>query len=505
MLRIYLKTVVATLFAAALAAPSMAFARDELKRSLGGREIGLTQCKAVERDVHRDVPILLDAREGDDGLVSQAAGIWERLAGDDAYGTMQSIVEWGGVFAPEGVRAVMLTTGDGYHDALSASGIAGLAGAPVLITPSGYLGAQARAEIEWLQPERVIVVGGELSVSESVLNEVRALGPTVSRVHGTNAVDTAVAVFRDGAGFWGKTAFVAASTGYWDALAAAPLSYWGKAPIFLAEADGTLGQGTVDAIAEGGFENVLIAGGPMSVSDVVFDQLPGIRVERIYGDTAIVTSSELASFGIAAGMSFDVVAVASTNSYHDALTGAALAGRIGAPLILVGQYGGTRSFLDLTLSGMAPSGGLVFGGPLSVSEENYSYLSNGTPILPEAFVGTWRAVESPLDSRDVFAGWNASGLTDDLVIGADGTYREDDVYSDDVIHEEGYWVADGPDSILLYYFTDVEGVRYEYTTATMVGGELVRGGTNGSILTYARVDGLSPAPTPVAPEPQPAG
>lgn len=312
------------------------------------------------------------------------AASWKRLWGQDAYDTMRAIVDEGDVFSPERVRSVIIATGEGYHDALSASGIAGLEDAPVLITPTASLGGQAREEIQRLQPETAYVVGGPMSVSEGVLDEVRSLGVGVVRLSGEAAPDTAVEVYNSRRGDWGQTAVVAASTGYWDALAAAPYAYAADAPMFLTGPDGLLGQKTVDAILGGGFTRVLVSGGPLSVSEGVVGQLPGVEVVRRSGQSALETSAEVATWARGEALDGNALAVASSSSYHDALTGAPLAGMLRAPLVLVDPTGGLQAY-D-AVGGAGFTRGYVFGGPMSVSDENYTRLSDtlvADPALDE--------------------------------------------------------------------------------------------------------------------------
>ena len=59
------------------------------------------------------------------------------------------------------------------------------------------------------------------------------------------------------------------------------------------------------------------------------------RVERLAGGTAWETSAKVAERALTLGMSADGVGAADGNGYWDALTGAALCGHSGAPLMLV--------------------------------------------------------------------------------------------------------------------------------------------------------------------------
>lgn len=310
------------------------------------------------------------------------ATTWDRLAGSDAYDTMQQVVAAEGSFEPDQVDSVVLATGDGYWDALAASGLAGLTGAPVLITPSGRLSDQARAEIERLTPSRVLIMGGRSSVADSVEAEVEELCDDVRRVSGPAAPDTAVAAWYEGVG-WSSTAIVATANGYWDALSIAPYAYANKAPIFLTEAGNRLGESALIALREGGFSRVIIVGGPAVVSLEVEDQLAGIAVTRLAGIDAIGTSAAIACWEIDEGMGVEGLCVATSNGYWDALTGAAFAGKNRSVLVLANAdaYGAIDAALD-KVWGASPASGHVLGGNAAVPEPVLTYLRNEAGTRP---------------------------------------------------------------------------------------------------------------------------
>ena len=110
-------------------------------------------------------------------------------------------------------------------DALSSEGLAGIDGAPVLVTDSRTLSSQTKHVIETLGAKRAVVVGGPESVSDSVVSDLEALlGSRPERVAGADAQATSRAVYhaRD---TWAKTAFVATSSTFQDALSVTPYAF----------------------------------------------------------------------------------------------------------------------------------------------------------------------------------------------------------------------------------------------------------------------------------------
>ncbi len=260
------------------------------------------------------------------------AGVWKRLAGNTALSTMKAIVNEGWTESEYAIVA----TNKGYQDALSASGLAGLLGCPVLMTAPDALSTQTKALIESKKVRNVVIVGGTAAVSDAVKGQIEALGAKVERVAGNTAVGTANKVYDYGKtvnGGWGSDAIVATSGSYHDALSIAPYAYAKKAPIFLARAkDGTLGDATASRVKAKNFTRTLIAGGTAAVASSVDGQVT--KPMRLAGNTAYGTCKKVAEFCLQNGMTASHMGVATGRSYHDALAGAALCGKMNSILVL---------------------------------------------------------------------------------------------------------------------------------------------------------------------------
>ena len=299
-----------------------------------------------------------------------------RLAGSNAFGTMTQIVNTG--FADNSCDTVILATFDGYWDALAASGLAGLKSCPVLMTNSDSLSAEAQAQITRLGAKNVIIAGGTAAVSSKVETQVKALGCTVTRAAGANAVGTSIEVYKLGKGSWGDTCIVATVNGYYDALSASPYAYAKNAPIFLANSDGTISSEVVAAIKAGGFSRVIIAGGTSCVSAAAATALgkdTGATVKRVAGANCFETSTAIAQLCLDEGMKMTCVSFATgLKGYYDALCGAALCGKNASPILLVDDgYTQGIDFLKANASGVSQP--YVFGGTAAVSASVYNEIS----------------------------------------------------------------------------------------------------------------------------------
>ena len=296
-----------------------------------------------------------------------------RLSGQTALDTMSAIVD-AGSFPKSGT--VVLATSGGYWDALTAAGVAGLAGAPVLMTDGSSLSPQTRAQISKLKPKTIVICGGTAAVTKKVENDAKSAagGAAAVRCAGQTATGTACEIFKNGKRFgtWSDAAFVCTNAGYWDALAAAPVSYARHMPIFLTEGASSISKETLNTMKAGGVKRVYIVGGEAAISPNVLRQIQdaGIPVAgRLWGYTAIETSEAVAGFGVdTMKMAANNLGIATSGGYWDALAGAALCGRMGSVLVLV-DGPSAHSIWEFVWSRSESIANIyVFGGTAAISK-----------------------------------------------------------------------------------------------------------------------------------------
>ena len=312
---------------------------------------------------------------------------WTRLAGDNAFKTMSKVID-AGKFAKGGT--VVLASLEGYWDALTAAGIAGLEKAPVVMSTPDGLSAEAKAQLKKLAPKKIVVCGGTYWLPQKVLDQAKAAAgtsPAVVRLAGSNAAATAEKIAAQGAGSWSGTAIVATAGTFQDALAAAPIAWAKKMPIFLAQFDSAKGSGyisksTINAMKDVGIKKCYIAGGTYWIPKKVEDDLKaaGITViKRLGGKTAVETSGLIAQEAVSAlGMKAEKMGVANVAQHYDALASASFCGKANSVLVLV------KDSKSSVISGFVKSSkasmtkGYVFGGTGSVSEASMNALKAAT-------------------------------------------------------------------------------------------------------------------------------
>ncbi|WP_026482409.1 carboxypeptidase regulatory-like domain-containing protein, partial [Agromyces subbeticus] len=123
------------------------------------------------------------------GSVGQAV---TRLAGPDRYATSVAISK--SQFGP-GVPVAFIASSANFPDALAGAPAAGISGGPMLLTDPNALPDTITAELERLQPERIVILGGTGTISADVEALLDALRPgAVTRLAGSDRYATSVAI-----------------------------------------------------------------------------------------------------------------------------------------------------------------------------------------------------------------------------------------------------------------------------------------------------------------------
>jgi len=306
-----------------------------------GEEVEATATHAYAADGTYTVAVTATPTAGTPTTVTvavQVGGGVAQLAGDDRHETAERISRED--FPNDGdAGAVLLARSDSFADALAASSVAVFEDAPVLLTTSTQLPASVLDEISRAlgATGTVYLLGGEAAISPQVETALEALGYTVVRIAGDDRIATSLALaqFLVDAGVEVDEVVLASAANFPDALAAAAYAGGAEAPVLLTGPDG-LDQRVAEFLTALGDVEVHVAGGPAAVSDKVLADLValGLEVERLSGDDRYETAVELAE---ALYVGPTKVVLATGADFPDALAGAAMASRDGAPVLLVGD------------------------------------------------------------------------------------------------------------------------------------------------------------------------
>ncbi|WP_413318569.1 cell wall-binding repeat-containing protein [Agrococcus sp. 1P02AA] len=255
----------------------------------------------------------------------------DRIAGGNRFETAVAISQQG---YPEGADVVYIASGQTFPDGLAAAPAAAREEAPLLLTMANALSPAVVDEIERLSPERIVIVGGEPSVSAAVADQLADMAATVDRVGGVNRFETS-RLIAEYAFESSANAFIATGRNFPDALSAGAAAGSVDAPILLVDGmAGDVDEATMAELDRLGAQNVYLQGDQRSMSNGIeldFDNA-GLVVHRFAGanrfQTAVLVNQAFFTAPVPA------MYIASGMKFPDALSASALAAAEGAPLYL---------------------------------------------------------------------------------------------------------------------------------------------------------------------------
>jgi putative cell wall-binding protein len=201
----------------------------------------------------------------------QTGGGFTRLFGADRYATAAAISS--NTFAP-GVPTVYVTTGENWPDALAAVPHAARDGGPLLLTRGSAVPDSIGAELDRLDPGRIIVVGGPAVVSDAAVAALDAYdtGGGVQRIGGVDRYDTAARLSSVHHPAGAALAYVATGQNFPDALGAGPAAAVRGAPTILVRSTSIPPHsgGELDRLNPG---RIILLGGPPVITRSVQEAL----------------------------------------------------------------------------------------------------------------------------------------------------------------------------------------------------------------------------------------
>ncbi|WP_052504487.1 cell wall-binding repeat-containing protein [Rossellomorea aquimaris] len=260
----------------------------------------------------------------------------ERIYGADRYETALQVALKGW---DSGSDEMILATGANYPDALAGAPLAYHRDAPILLTSKHTLHPSAQKGIEELDVKKVTILGGPGVISDNVVEEIKDLGVSVTRISGKDRYETAVAISKSLPNH--DAAVVVSGKNYPDALSIASIAAQEGYPILLTEKDtipaSTLAQANT-------YKQNYVIGGTGVISQSVLTKLN--HPTRISGVNRYETNASIIQkFNVHTGSVF----FATGTQFADALTGSALAAHTGAPLLLTTPEGLHPAIKDLMI------------------------------------------------------------------------------------------------------------------------------------------------------------
>ena len=279
--------------------------------------------------------------------------------------------------ADQPFKNIIIASGTNYADALSASYLAAVKNAPILITSEHE--PVIDSIVEYIKRNaandcQIYIIGGEAAVSEKIVNKLSQF--SVLRISGENRYSTNLEVLR-AAGVYDEDILVVSGADYADALCASAV---GKPILLVNNKTEKLTNEQEDLLktlgnSEGVFPNAYIIGGTAAVNKGIEEQLGCIfsYTERVCGNNRFDTSLQVAA-AFFDKSSLDSIIVAYGLNYPDGLCAGPFAFKLGRPMLLVtdNNIANAQAFVEST----DVSKVIAIGGPALISDLTLKRISN---------------------------------------------------------------------------------------------------------------------------------
>ncbi|MDH6182169.1 beta-xylosidase/putative cell wall-binding protein [Microbacteriaceae bacterium SG_E_30_P1] len=329
--------------------------------ALAGTPGSQNQIDAPERELSLELAKLAVIAEGsvDPGDVTV-----DRIAGANRYEVAANISQEA---YPDTAPVVYVASGANYPDALSAGPAAAHEGGPLLLVQPNAIPQVIADEIERLDPDKIVVVGGTASVTEGVFNDLSALTDETLRIAGANRYEVSRSIAEYAFGEDVPLVYLATGETFPDALAAGGAAGSRNAPVVLVRGSATaLDDETADLLEALGAEKTRVLGGEASVSPGVFAGVNAVApATRLGGANRYEAARTINSDAFE---SAERAFIATGLNFPDALAGSAWAAFVGAPLYVAPQSCVTTGVLaDLESLGVTHV--TLLGGEASLTPE----------------------------------------------------------------------------------------------------------------------------------------
>ena len=300
-----------------------------------------------------------------------------RLFGTSRYETGIAVADQ--LKAENGGKAfekIIVCDGRGFADALSASYLASVLDAPILLVANG----KDTAVIDYIKNNStkgaaVYVIGGEAAVSPDIYNKIKAVRSSTERVAGANRYETSQKVVILGA-MWaqvlnksiGTDLIIADGNNFADALSASAtgqpiLLVNGKAGKALTEEQKSIVKAYADEKL-----GVIIAGGTGAVNAALEADIATVKKPtRLAGDNRYQTSVRIAEYFF---KSPAALTIATGAAFPDGLCGGPLGRKTNCPLILTAKSKGADA--NAYAKSKKATTAWILGGTAVVSDADVS-------------------------------------------------------------------------------------------------------------------------------------
>lgn len=305
----------------------------------------------------------------------------QRIYGENRYETAARISEYGW----KNSDYVILASGEGFADALSATPLAKKYNAPIMLTKKNELNEFSKNGLSKLKVKNVIIVGGQGAVSDQIEKEISGMNIGIRRICGINRYETSLKIAQE-VGI--KNGIVITNgTNFADAISIASIAAEKEMPVLLVPGKEFTKEELEFIKGQDISKDVYLIGGPKVVSENIQNHFRDSQ--RIYGNNRYETNAKILE-KFSGNLDLKKIYITSGSNYPDALAISALTAIEKTPLLLVSGDGipnDTLSFVEKNYKDIKEM--VAIGGPKVVTEESLD-IDFGETIFQNA--------ETPLDT-----------------------------------------------------------------------------------------------------------
>lgn len=299
----------------------------------------------------------------------------DRIKGNNRFETAVKISK---DYFPDGASTVYIANGINYIDSLVMSILTNNSEGPLLLADENNISDTAIREIQRLNPENIVLIGGMKTLNNSVMEKIQDnTGITPSRIDGENRYATSAKIAKKASEFIDIEEIYLVNGDEEkkvDAISASGPAKYKNSPVLLTSKD-ALPESVEKTIEDLKIKKITIVGGNNSISKDLENDLinKGYEVDRKEGSnryhTSVLINMDLYE-------NPQTIFLANGNSSVDALTAGPVAGAYKYPVLIVSKDSipnVSRDYID----SMKLENIIILGGTNSISKDvEYRMLFN---------------------------------------------------------------------------------------------------------------------------------
>lgn len=248
----------------------------------------------------------------------------ERISGTDRVETALSIAQKGW----DSAQTVILSEYTAFPDSIAAAPFAASLDAPILLTAGNKLDSRVISELQRLNPQKVIILGGKAGLTSSIETALDSLSLSWERIGGENRYETSVLLAEQ---LSSDSLIIANGDNFPDALSAASYAGIKQIPIVLTST--SLPPSVVEFTKKAQPQHIIVVGGEGVVPTEALTK-SGLSIEtRLGGQNRYETNAHVVEY-MKDSVESDDLFLASGMNFPDAVAGTVLASKLKVPLIL---------------------------------------------------------------------------------------------------------------------------------------------------------------------------